>query len=237
MEIFEARFAARYRTPQAFDDLMMSSDGEALTGLWFEGSPDAAKHAGGSVAHDFAIFRETADWLDSYFAGYPSAKLPHCRISGLTPFREMVIEEMLKIPFGETIAYGEIAAHIAKRCGRDRMSAQAVGSAVGWNPICIVIPCHRVVGSGGGLVGYGGGLSNKSALLTHEKCRTRLVSAAFNRGGDGVTEKWGEKNNLRGLLTKGAKNWYNSPTSPKKAGVFKGNIKERRKESDGNLCW
>ncbi len=157
-----------YRTPQGFDDLLIRSDGKALTGLWFEGSTDEARHCGDFVARDLPIFRETAGWLDSYFAGRPPAKLPCYRIDGLTPFRKMVIEEMLKIPFGKTITYGDIATRIAKRCGRDKMSAQAVGGAVGWNPLCVMIPCHRVVGHGGALVGYGGGLSNKSALLAHE---------------------------------------------------------------------
>ena len=147
---------------------MMSSDGEALTGLWFEGSSDEAKHRGDLVVRDLPIFRETADWLDSYFAGRPSAMLSRYRIDGLTPFRKMVIEEMLKIPFGKTASYGDIATRIAKRCGRGKMSAQAVGGAVGWNPFCVMIPCHRVIGSDGSLVGYGGGLSNKAALLTHE---------------------------------------------------------------------
>ncbi len=146
----------------------MSSEGEVLTGLWFEGSSDGAKHRGGFVARDLPIFRETSAWLDSYFAGRPLAKLPRYHIDGLTPFREMVIEEMLMIPFGETVSYGDIAARIAKRRGRDKMSAQAVGGAVGWNPLCVMIPCHRVVGSDGSLVGYGGGLSNKTFLLAHE---------------------------------------------------------------------
>ena len=163
---------ARYRTPTGLADLLMSSDGEVLTGLWFEGSSDAAKHRGDLVARDLPIFHETADWLDSYFAGRPPAKLPRYRIEGLTSFREMVVEEMLKIPFGETVSYGDIAARIAKRCGRDKMSAQAVGGAVGWNPLCVTIPCHRVVGRDGSLVGYGGGLSNKAALLAHEARNT-----------------------------------------------------------------
>ena len=163
---------ARYRTPTGLSDLLMSSDGEVLTGLWFEGSADEAKHRGDFGARDLPIFRETADWLDSYFAGCPLAKLPRHRIDGLTPFREMVVEEMLKIPFGETVSYGDIAARIAKRCGRDKMSAQAVGGAVGWNPLCVMIPCHRVVGSDGSLVGYGGGLKNKAALLAHEARNT-----------------------------------------------------------------
>ena len=165
-------FIARYRMPKGLADLLMSSDGEALTGLWFDGSSDAAKHRGDFVARDLPIFRETADWLDSYFAGRPSSKLPRCRIDGLTPFRKMVIKEMLKIPFGETVFYGDIATRIAKRCGRGKMFAQAGGGAVGWNPLCVMILCHRVVGSDGSLVGYGGGLSNKAALLAHEARNT-----------------------------------------------------------------
>ena len=166
----------RYRTPKGLADLLMSSDGEVLTGLWFECSADEAKHRGDFVARDLPIFRETAMWLDSYFAGRPSSKLPRCRIDGLTPFRKMVIEEMMKIPFGKTVSYGDIAARIAKRCGRGKMSAQAVGGAVGWNPLCVMIPCHRVVGSDGSLVGYGGGLKNKAALLAHEARNTRCLS-------------------------------------------------------------
>ena len=76
---------------------------------------------------------------------------------------------MKTIPYGETITYGEIAAIIAKKRGLTRMSAQAVGGAVGWNPICIIIPCHRVMGANGSLTGYGGGIANKIALLAHER--------------------------------------------------------------------
>ena len=79
------------------------------------------------------------------------------------------MECMLEIPWGETVTYGEIAAHLAKQRGLARMSAQAVGGAVGWNPICLIIPCHRVVGADGSLTGYGGGLENKKALLELEK--------------------------------------------------------------------
>ena len=76
---------------------------------------------------------------------------------------------MKMIPYGETVTYGEIAASIAKKRGLARMSAQAVGGAVGWNPICIIIPCHRVIGANGSLTGYGGGIANKIALLAHER--------------------------------------------------------------------
>jgi methylated-DNA-[protein]-cysteine S-methyltransferase len=87
--------------------------------------------------------------------------------TALTPFRQAVIDEMLRIPYGATVSYGDIAKAIVKKRG-GRASAQAVGGAVGWNPICIIIPCHRVIGADGSLTGYGGGLENKVSLLAHE---------------------------------------------------------------------
>jgi methylated-DNA-[protein]-cysteine S-methyltransferase len=87
--------------------------------------------------------------------------------TALTPFRQAVIDEMLQIPYGATVSYGDIAKAIVKKRG-GRASAQAVGGAVGWNPICIIIPCHRVIGADGSLTGYGGGLGNKVSLLAHE---------------------------------------------------------------------
>ena len=90
-------------------------------------------------------------------------------MENLTPFRQQVIDIMNKIPYGKVTTYHNIAAEIAKIRGLEKMSAQAVGGAVGWNPICIVIPCHRVVGTNGSLVGYGGGIQNKVRLLELEK--------------------------------------------------------------------
>lgn len=162
-----------YRTPEGFDDLVMVSDGEALTGLWFEGSRDArlvdvASATRCTGSRKMHVFRETCRWLDIYFGGRQPAFTPPYRLAGATPFREEVCREMLKIPFGATTTYGAIAATIAGRRGVARMSAQAVGQAVGWNPICIIVPCHRVMGAGGLLTGYGGGIHNKIALLRHE---------------------------------------------------------------------
>ena len=90
-------------------------------------------------------------------------------MNNLTPFRKEVIDIINTITFGNTLTYKDIAEIIAKKRGMKRMSSQAVGGAVGWNPICIIIPCHRVVGSSGNLTGYGGGIKNKIALLTLEK--------------------------------------------------------------------
>ena len=163
-------FSWRYRTPEGFDDLCMCSDGEVLMGLWFAGKRSSAEKM---TEHHLPVFRETCRWLDGYFAGQPSKKLPPFRLLGATLFRREVSEEMRKIPFGKTATYGEIAAAVARCRGVARMSAQAVGGAAGWNPICIVIPCHRVVGAGGALTGYGGGMNNKRALLELERRAVR----------------------------------------------------------------
>ena len=159
----------KYKTPDGFSDLLLNSDGEYLTGLWFEGSADGSKHTSFGEEKELPVFRETCQWLDFYFAGKNPDFTPRYKINGLTPFRQEVIEIMKTIPYGETITYGEIAAIIDKKRGLTRMSAQAVGGAVGWNPICIIIPCQRVMGANGSLTGYGGGIANKIALLAHER--------------------------------------------------------------------
>ncbi len=115
------------------------------------------------------VFDKTSKWLDTYFSGQEPDFTPECKIENLTPFRKQVIDIMNKIPYGKTITYNDIAKKIAKSKGIEKMSAQAVGGAVGWNPICIIIPCHRVVGTNGSLVGYGGGINNKIKLLEIEK--------------------------------------------------------------------
>lgn len=149
--------------------MIMNSDGECLTGLWFEGSRDTSKHDINCEEKDLPIFKETSKWLDIYFKGNVPDFTPKYKIENLTPFRKEVIDIMNKIPFGKTLTYNDISKIIAKKRGIKRMSSQAVGGAVGWNPICIIIPCHRVVGTNGSLTGYGGGIKNKVALLTLEK--------------------------------------------------------------------
>ena len=160
-------YICKYKTPGGFDDLVMCGDDEALTGLWFEGSRDGLRYAGVCERRETPVFRDTRRWLDGYFAGRDLGFTPDYRIEGLTPFRQAVIDEMQRIPYGATVSYGDIARAIAKKRG-GRVSAQAVGGAVGWNPICIIIPCHRVIGANGSLTGYGGGMENKVALLAHE---------------------------------------------------------------------
>ena len=157
-----------YKTPDGFSDMVMTSAGDALTGLHFVGSRDASKRRLECEESDLPVFRETCRWLDIYFSGRQPDFMPKCRIDDLTPFRSEVLEAMRRIPFGETVTYGDIAKALAKKRGIAKMSARAVGGAVGWNPLCIIIPCHRVVGTGGRLTGYGGGMGNKIALLAHE---------------------------------------------------------------------
>lgn len=157
-----------YKTPKQFSDMIMNSDGEYLTGLWFEGSKDSSKHEANGEVKVLPIFQETSRWLDLYFSGKAPDFTPKYKLNDLTPFRKEVSDIMNTIEYGKTLTYNDIAKIIAKRRGIERMSAQAVGGAVGWNPICIMIPCHRVVGANGNLTGYGGGLQNKIELLKLE---------------------------------------------------------------------
>ncbi len=118
---------------------------------------------------DTKVFEDTKRWLDEYFIGIDPQFVPKYKINNLTEFREMVLEEIKKIPYGEVIIYNDIAKVVAKKKNMNKMSVQAVGGAVGWNPICLIIPCHRVIGTDGSLTGYGRGIENKKALLEHEK--------------------------------------------------------------------
>lgn len=148
--------------------ITMSSDGQALTGLLF----DNEKYFGETIPaegteRDLPAFAETVRWLDVYFSGKDPGFLPPIALH-TTPFRREVCEIMLTIPYGETMSYGEIASIIAKRRGIKSMSAQAVGGAVGHNPISLIIPCHRVIGTDGSLTGYAGGIDKKRWLLKLE---------------------------------------------------------------------
>ncbi|MDR3755221.1 methylated-DNA--[protein]-cysteine S-methyltransferase [Enterocloster sp.] len=150
--------------------LTLASDGLNLAGLWMEGQ----KYFGGTVPgelrpnEELEVFSRAKDWLDRYFNGKKPepSELPLAPVGG--EFRQTVWELLCEIPYGELTTYGQIAREAAKRLQRESMSAQAVGGAVGHNPISIIIPCHRVVGTGGSLTGYAGGLYKKIWLLKHE---------------------------------------------------------------------
>lgn len=160
-------YIEKYNSPLGL--MYMKSDGTYLTGLWFKGSRDEKKHKEKGQYQNLPIFEETKKWLDIYFSGKQPNFTPKYKIENLTPFRKQVIAIMNKIPYGKVITYKDIADEIAAFKGIKRMSAQAVGGAVGWNPICIIIPCHRVIGKSGNLTGYGGGIQNKIKLLEIEK--------------------------------------------------------------------
>ncbi len=117
------------------------------------------------------VLEDALRWLDLYFFGQNPDSLPPLRY-GSTPFRKAVYDILLTIPYGETMTYGQIAAKVAEQQGIEKMSAQAVGGAVGRNPIALMIPCHRVVGAGGNLTGYAGGMDRKLKLLELEKADT-----------------------------------------------------------------
>lgn len=156
-----------YRTPDGFSDILLQSDGDRLTGLCFIGSPDAERFEKNPEIKNTRAFEETEEWLRIYFSGENPSFFPAYTVKNLTPFRREVIDVMCKIPYGETVTYGDIAKEFSLLHGR-KMSAQAVGGAVGWNPLCLIVPCHRVIGANGKLTGYGGGMQNKIALLKLE---------------------------------------------------------------------
>lgn len=146
------------------------SDGAALKGLWMEGQRYFAGKLGTipPVNEQDPVLIQTREWLNRYFSGQrPVAEELPLSPDG-TEFQMEVWRILRTIPYGHTMTYGEIADAIAERHGLNRFSARAVGSAVGHNPISIVIPCHRVIGSGGELTGYAGGLEKKKFLLRTE---------------------------------------------------------------------
>ena len=161
------RYVSRYHSPLGM--LTIASDGEHLTGLWIEGQKyDASTLKGKCEEKEFAIFEQTKNWLDIYFRGEIPDFTPPLLLEG-SPFRLAVWEILREIPYGQVMTYGEIAKRIAAQRGVETMAAQAVGGAVGHNPVSIIVPCHRVVGSGGSLTGYAGGIDKKIALLSLEK--------------------------------------------------------------------
>ena len=156
-----------YRSP--LGNILLAGDERGLTGLWFTegGRYNGTGLENGACRHETDYFDQAKEWLDLYFTGRDPGFFPRIHLIG-PDFRNRVGEIMCEIPFGKTVTYGWIADRIAKERGLKRMSAQAVGGAVGRNPISLIIPCHRVIGAGGAMVGYAGGIRRKEALLTVE---------------------------------------------------------------------
>ena len=145
--------------------ITLASDGEALTGLWFDGQKHFAETLDREHEEkDLPVFCEAERWLDLYFSGKAPDFTPPLRPGG-TAFQQAVWRCLLSIPYGRTMTYGEIAVSMGLPPG----AARAVGGAVSRNPISLIIPCHRVVGAGGGLTGYAGGIERKKQLLELEK--------------------------------------------------------------------
>ena len=147
-------------------ELLLAADEEGLTGLWLAGEkyfPDVPEDA----PQETPVLEETKRWLDIYFAGREPDFLPPLHLAG-SPFRQEVWALLRQIPYGETTTYRALAEAVARKRGLRQMSAQAVGGAVGHNPISIIVPCHRVVGSDGSLTGYAGGIDKKIRLLELE---------------------------------------------------------------------
>ncbi len=161
-------YRTSYRSP--LGEIRIVSDGETIKELWLAGQRgyEGALKYGACGAGRPPVLEKAAQWLDRYFAG----ERPLPEELPLAPegsaFRREVWEILCRIPYGKVTAYGEIAKKIAARRGIEKMAAQAVGNAVGHNPVSIVIPCHRVVGTDGSMIGYGGGIPLKEALLSHE---------------------------------------------------------------------
>ena len=155
--------------PSPLGEILLAADDEGLTGLWFV---ENQRHMGEGLsasaeARPSPFFEEAVRWLDVYFSGRDPGFTPTLHLTG-SAFRRRVGELLLRIPYGGTATYGELARMIARERGIGRMSSRAVGGAIAHNPISLIVPCHRVLGSDGRLTGYGGGLERKRALLKLE---------------------------------------------------------------------
>lgn len=157
-------YLSQYNSPLC--PIFIASDGDSLTGLWLEGQAHTPSMDSFNP-ESIPVIEDTKRWLDIYFKGEEPTFTPRIRITG-SEFLKTVCEIMSSIPFGQTTTYGSIAKIVAEKQHMKHMSAQAVGGAVGHNPISIIIPCHRVIGTNGNLTGYAGGIDRKIELLKLE---------------------------------------------------------------------
>ena len=167
-----------YSFPSPLGEMILVSDGTALTGLWFAGQrhlpPLPSPQEGGEI---LPVFVRTLRWLDDYFSGRAPGEAPPVRLEG-TVFRREVWALLTEIPYGQTVSYGELARRLSERRGGSCVSARAVGGAVGHNPVSLIVPCHRVVGADGSLTGYAGGVERKEKLLALERAVLKADSFA-----------------------------------------------------------
>lgn len=160
------QYVKTYSSP--IGKILLAADEEGLCGLWFEG----AKYFGQSLEkerkeEDTPVLKKAEKWLDDYFAGRDPGRFEPLHLNG-TPFQKEVWQILQTIPYGQTMTYKEISEKLASGQGREHMSAQAVGQAVGHNPVSLIVPCHRVIGTDGSLTGYAGGMDRKVYLLKLE---------------------------------------------------------------------
>ena len=159
-------FIQHYDSP--LGGILLAADETGLTGLWFDGQKFFARDLPAErVEQNTPTLSEVKRWLDIYFTGKEPDFMPPLHPIG-SAFRQSVWDILLRIPYGQTSTYGEIARQLAEKQGHPRIAAQAVGGAVGHNKISIIIPCHRVVGTNGSLTGYAGGIDKKVKLLEWE---------------------------------------------------------------------
>lgn len=159
------KYTGKYTSP--LGEMLIASDDIGITGVWFSGQKYYASNLGEPEEKETPAITQARKWLDIYFSGEePPFSLPIHLIG--TPFQKEVWQILCTIPYGKTVTYGEIAKTLATRQGKPHMSAQAVGGAVGRNPVSVIVPCHRVLGANGSLTGYAGGLDRKEALLKLE---------------------------------------------------------------------
>lgn len=161
------QYTSIHKTP--FGEVLLTADDVGLTGLWIRDSRYYASNLKSQhTEKELPVFKSAKKWLDIYFSGNKPDFTPTIHLIG-SPFQLSVWKILQEIPYGKTTTYGKIAKTIAEERGIKRMAAQAVGGAVGGNPVSIIVPCHRVIGSDGSLVGYGGGMDKKIMLLKIER--------------------------------------------------------------------
>lgn len=159
-------YTQTYSSP--LGELLLSADDMGLSGLWFAGQRYFARTLPpGAVPGETPVLTASKRWLDCYFSGKRPDFLPPLHLIG-TDFQQAVWNLLLEIPYGQTVTYGALGRILAQQLGKPAMSAQAVGAAVGRNPVSIIVPCHRVVGVDGNLTGYAGGVERKLQLLQLE---------------------------------------------------------------------
>lgn len=169
------QYTTTYQSP--LGEILLAADTVGLTGLWFEGEKYYALSLDPEhLEKEIPVFHQVKRWLDIYFSGQQPDFMPPLHMSG-TPFQMAVWETLREIPYGQTTTYGAIARKIARQRGLSKMSAQAVGQAVGRNELSILVPCHRVVGTNGSLTGYAGGIDKKSSSYNWRARSGRNISS------------------------------------------------------------